>query len=136
MEFKEIISVTGKSGLYKIESPRQDGIIATELGATKRTFLSTRKHSFTPLDNIGIYQVSGDTIALGEVFNKIVEQGGNRPTVQSSADDIRAFFDLVIPSYDEDKFKMSDMKKVLQWYDALEENDAFEEALSSNSEEE
>ena len=134
MEFKDIISVSGKPGLYKIEKPRQDGVIAAELGTTKKTFLSARKHSFTPLDNIGIYLLSGDTKELTKVLEDIVKQGGNRPSAGDNPDDIRAFFDLVIPKYDEDKFRMSDMKKILQWYEQLQQNDVLE-TISTDEEE-
>ena len=135
MEFKDIISVSGKSGLYKIEKPRQDGVIASELSSGKKTFLSARKHSFTPLENIGIYLITGDTKELTEVFSEIVKQGGNRPDAGGNADDIRAFFDLILPKYDEDKFRMSDMKKILQWYELLLANDVFESVKASTEEE-
>lgn len=135
MEFKDIISVSGKSGLYKIESPRKEGVIAAELENMKKTFISARKHSFTPLENIGIFLVSGDTVELSEVLNKINKQETNRPTNTDNADDIRLYFDEVLPNYDEDKFKMSDMKKVLQWFHILRSKDLLEGDSSSTEEE-
>lgn len=122
MEYKEIIAVTGKSGLFKMVSPRQDGLIATKIGETKKSFLSSRKHNFTPLENIGIYLISGETIELSSVFNAINEQG-EYPTPSGSPDDLRAFFDVIVPDYDEDRVKLSDMKKILQWFSILKEHE-------------
>lgn len=122
MEYKEIIAVTGKSGLYKMVSPRQDGLVATKIGETKKSFLSARKHNFTPLENIGIYLISGETIELSSVFNAISAQGNNYPAPNDSPDDLRAFFDVIVPDYDEDRVKLSDMKKILQWFSILKEH--------------
>lgn len=136
MEYKEIVSVSGKPGLFQMVAPRPDGLVAIALGESKKTFLSSRKHNFTLLENIGIYLISGETIELSSVFNAMTASNSERPTPKSDPDSLRMYFDEVIPDYDEDKVKLSDMKKILQWYTVLENHDLVGLIPSTSGDEE
>ena len=60
---------------------------------------------------------------LGDVFESIKANYGTEPLELSpkkaSQDDIIAFFTKVLPNYDTDRVRVSDMRKVLAWYNIL-----------------
>ena len=70
MDLENILSVTGLSGLYKLVTTRSNGIVIEDLDSGKKTFISMRKHQFTPLESIGIYTYT-DVADIREVFQKI-----------------------------------------------------------------
>ena len=41
------------------------------------------------------------------------------PSAKSSADELKALFEKALPAYDRDRFYVSHMKKVVEWYNAL-----------------
>ncbi|MBX2845488.1 MAG: DUF5606 domain-containing protein [Saprospiraceae bacterium] len=118
MQFKDVISITGKGGLFQLISARQDGLIVTPLGENKRTFISSRKHMFTPLENIGIYLDSGETIELAEVLLHIADQP-SIPHPNASTEELRKFFRQVVEDYDEERVYPSDIKKIIKWQSIL-----------------
>jgi len=125
MEYSKLVSITGKSGLYEMVSPRPDGMIVKGLMGTSKTFLSSRKHQFTPLENIGIFLMSGDTVELREVLNAMNEVSDSVPEKGSDKNELRSFFQMVLPDHDEEKVKANDIKKMIQWYNQLNEINWF-----------
>ena len=41
------------------------------------------------------------------------------PVSKSSPDELKAFFEKALPDYDRNRFYVSHMKKVVEWYNAL-----------------
>lgn len=126
MEYSKLVSITGKAGLFEMVSPRQDGLIVKDLKGGAKTFLSTRKYQFTPLENIGIYLMSGDTVELKEVLSKMYEMKASLPDKLSDNQELRNFFHMVLPDHDDEKVKQSDIKKMVQWFKQLNEMSWFE----------
>jgi len=118
MKFKDIISITGKPGLYELINARQDGLIVSVLGEDKKTFISSRKHMFTPLENIGIYLQSGETIELAKVFKKL-DGSSNKPGEGAKSDELKSFFRTIVQDYDEERVYISDIKKIVKWHTVL-----------------
>ena len=90
------------------------------------SFITGRRSVFGPqarvssLSDISIYTDNGET-PLKEVFLKMKEELGDNeaPEPKSEASVLKAFFDKVLPGYDEDRFYTSHMKKVVGWYNML-----------------
>ncbi len=122
MDLKDIVAVTGLSGLYKAAAKRHDGMIITSLETGKTTFAPARTHMFTPLDTITIYVEGNDTIELLKVFAEMKKQEKENPVVDAKADnqDLKTYFKKVLPNYDEEKVYFSDIKKILKWYALLD----------------
>lgn len=120
MDLKNIVSITGMSGLYNLISTRNNGLIVEDMEQGKRSFVSIRKHQFTPLESIGIYTYT-DVVDLSEVFDRMKKIAGEEkiPSASDPGGNIVDFFRKVIPDYDEDKVFLSDMKKLLKWYEFL-----------------
>lgn len=123
MNFDEIIAVTGLGGLYRMVANRSNGLIVEELSSGKRRFASARKHQFTPLASIGIYTEDGDTMELKKVFRNMEDQYEDNPPidVNSPAEALHEYFSDVLPSYDSDRVKTADIKKVIKWFIFLKE---------------
>ncbi len=115
---KGILSISGQPGLFKLVAETKNSIIVESLVNGKRMpAYSTSKIS--TLSDISIFTESGE-ILLTDLFLKIKESGKSVST-KASANEIKAFFEEVLPEYDKDRVYISDMKKVIQWYELLSE---------------
>jgi hypothetical protein len=134
MTLAEIVSVTGMPGLYKASGKRSDGLIATSLvdGTTK--FLSGRVHLFSTLDNITIYTQEG-TKELRQVLADMKAKEETHPAKALKTDEeIKAYFEAVIPDYDKEKFYASHMKKLIGWYNILDKKKLIAELTAEPTE--
>lgn len=116
-DLAKILSVSGRHGLYLYLAQARNGVIAESLSEKKRMVFDARSR-VTTLADIAIFTNEGE-LKLAEVFTSMSKVEGNVPTSKDSDEDIRAFFAKAIPNYDEDRFYVSHMKKVLDWYGEL-----------------
>lgn len=132
MEFKDIVAVSGKPGLYEMLNARPDGLIIKPLGGGRSQFASNRIHTFSPLDKISIYVTTEEeSVELGTViYNiKLYEEAGNtipNPKKANKAD-LDAFFREILADYDDEKVYISDIKKIIKWFYTLKEYDLIPE---------
>jgi len=129
MELKDIVAVTGVSGLKKLVSNRSDGLILSDLDDTNKKFYPSRTHLFSPLDNISIY-TDDDMVSVGEVLAMMKKQEATIPVVSSnvSNDDLKKYMTQVLPNYDREKVKVSDIKKLVKWYEIINPYDIIKVA--------
>jgi hypothetical protein len=123
---KGILSVSGQSGLYKLVAESKNNIIIESLETLKRMPVhSTSKVS--ALEDIAIYTEKGD-VPLKEIFKAIFdkENGGPALSPKASVNVLKAYFENVVPEYDKDRVYVSDIKKVLLWYNTLQNNDLLD----------
>lgn len=121
MNYKEIISVSNKSGLYLMHKKRNDGLIIKSIVDDTTSFASSRMHTFTPLENITIY-TKNEPIELYEVFKSIKNNISKNPlpSVKASGNELRTFFEVVLPEYDDEKVYTSDIVKIIKMYSVLD----------------
>lgn len=119
MNLTGIISITGQSGLFKIISQTKNGIIVEPLGGGRR-FPVHGAQRVSSLEDISIY-TSEEDILLSEVFQKIYKKISAKEAIshKSSADDLKSFLKESLPNYDEERVYVSDIKKLVQWYNLL-----------------
>ena len=131
MSFSEILAVSKLPGLYQMHKHRADGLIVKSLQDDKVFFAASRAHSFTPLDNITIY-TSDEPMELLEVMLKIKEKKSSITLPNPKADpaELKNFFSSVIPNYDEERVYVSDIQKIVKWYNLLAEKDLIKPAES------
>jgi len=95
----------------------------------------------------GLYELKTQTIytfteevPLREIFKKIQEKENGEPAIshKESKGKLEAYFSEVLPDYDEDRVYVSDMKKVIQWYNILQSKGLtdFSETEATNTSEE
>lgn len=135
MQYKEIVSVTGLSGLYQLLSSKSDGAILRSLDDKSTKFVSSRAHNFTPLESIEVF-TTGENTNLAAVFKAMKEKEEEHKPVDAKADNgqIKIYFKTVFPEFDEERVYVSDMKKMVRWYDILKTNGLlkFEEMEAAN----
>ncbi len=113
---KGILSISGQPGLFKLVTETKNSIIVESLLTGKRIpAYSTSKIS--TLSDISIFTETGE-ILLTELFVR-VKKSGKLISPKVSTDEIKAFFGEVLPEYDKDRVYVSDMRKILQWYQLL-----------------
>lgn len=130
MEFKDVVAVSRMGGLYEMVAQRPDGMLIQPLGGTKKKFASNRIHTFSPLDKIGIYTVDGDSLPLEDVMRNIhqyVEEGGTLANANGSSNELKSFFSEVMEDYDDERVYVSDIKKVIKWYQILADHNLITE---------
>lgn len=119
MDLKEILSVSGKPGLFKTIAQTKTGVIIESLTDGKRiqAFASDKISS---LGEISIFTTTED-MPLREVFRLIQEKSGDQPAPDTKADDktLKAFFEAVVPDYDRERVYTSHIRKLTQWYNIL-----------------
>lgn len=138
MEYKDIVAVTGMSGLFKAGNPKSNGLIVTNIEDNKSTFVSSRTHGVTTLENISVFRQNDETIELKSVFVEMQKQETENPPAdsKSSADEIKKYFKKIIPDYDEEKVHQSDMKKMLRWFHILKSHNLIKEEIKEEEEKE
>jgi len=118
-DFTEILSIAGKGGLHKMIGKSKTSIIVESFDTGKR-FPVFGTHQISSLEEIAIYTDSGEK-PLKEVFQSIFEkeQGGQAPDVGNDPAKLREYFGAVLPDFDHDRVFLSDIKKVIKWYNQL-----------------
>ena len=122
MKLDDLVAVSGMSGVFKLAANRDNGLIIEDLDSGKRRFAPARKHQFTPLASIGIFTLE-DSTELKIIFRTMVEQMGENPvpSTSGSSKELHAYFRKILADYDEDKVHTSDIKKVIKWFNFLNE---------------
>ena len=123
MELDKILAISKKPGLFKLITQSRGGFIAESLLDQKRISVSISSN-VSLLSEIAIYTLS-EEVPLKTVFSKIFEKENGAQTSTSpkvSKDDLEAYFFSVLPDYDEDRVYASDIKKILNWYNLLNQH--------------
>ncbi|MEE9437357.1 MAG: DUF5606 domain-containing protein [Saprospiraceae bacterium] len=122
MNLKDIMAVSGLPGLYKMISTRGNGLLVADLDSGKTKFCTLRKHQFTPMETVAIY-TDLDSIELSVIFERMLDQIKENPpvSVKESKEKIVDYFSDIVPDYDVDRVYISDMKKVIKWFNTLNE---------------
>jgi len=129
---KGILSISGQPGLFKLVTETKNSIIVESLLTGKRIpAYSTSKIS--TLSDISIFTETGE-ILLTELFVR-VQKSEKMISPKASTDEIKAFFGEVLPEYDKDRVYVSDMKKILQWYQLLSDQNLLIEPEEEKTEE-
>lgn len=122
MNLTGIISISGKSGLYKVIAQAKNSVIVESLEDNKRVpaYATDR---ISALEDISIYTISEDK-PLKEVYRSIFdkENGGQAPSHKESEKVLRAYLDEILPDYDRERVYLSDIKKMFQWYNLLQKS--------------
>jgi hypothetical protein len=137
MELDKILAISKKPGLYKLITQSRGGFIVESLLDQKRISVSISSN-VSLLSEIAIYTL-GEELPLKEVFSKIFdkEKGAETSTSpKSSKDDLEAYFFSVLPDYDEDRVYPSDIKKILNWYNLLNNHQLLDFTAEASSLEE
>ena len=121
MNLKDILSISGKPGLYKFVSQAKNGIIVESV-IDKKRIPAYATDKVSALDDIAIFTADSE-VKLSEVFDRIWEKENGGQTILSKEETsrLKAYFTEILPDYDQDRVYVSDIKKVFSWYNLLHE---------------
>ena len=126
MDIKLIMSIAGHHGLFKYIAEGRNGVIVENLEDKKR-INAYSSFKISSLSDIAIFTDSGE-VALKDVLMKIKEKenGGPALSPKASNDELKKFLESILPDYDREKVYVSDIKKLVSWYNILQKADMLE----------
>ena len=118
-DLSKILAVSGQSGLFLYISQARNGAVVEALADKKRSSIGMT-NKITSLADISIYTYD-EEVKLQQVLLNMKEVLGDAdaPSAKSKPEELKALFEKALPDYDRDRFYVSHMKKVVEWYNAL-----------------
>ena len=118
-DLTKVLAISGQSGLYLYVAHTRSGAVVEAFADKKRSAVSASS-KITSLADISIY-TDDEEVKLQQVFLNMKEVLGDAdaPSAKSAPEELKALFEKALPDYDRDRFYVSHMKKVVEWYNAL-----------------
>ncbi|MCH5181747.1 MAG: DUF5606 domain-containing protein [Prevotellaceae bacterium] len=118
-----ILSIAGKAGLYRLVSQGRGMLIVENIDGSGRRIPASGRDRVTSLNDVSMYTDEGDR-PLTDIFEAIRQKydGEAVPVDYKGADngELTAFMAGVVPDYDRDRVHMSDIRRLIQWYNILQ----------------
>ncbi|MEA3505731.1 MAG: DUF5606 domain-containing protein [Bacteroidota bacterium] len=136
MDLKEILAITGKPGLYNLVSQAKSGVIVESLDDNKKRFPVFSHENLSSLEEISIF-TDTDDMPLKNILKKMFEkhEGGASISTKSSANELKAYFEEILPEYDKERVYVSHIKKVISWYNILQKKEMLDFSDSEENKE-
>lgn len=121
MNLEKILSISGKPGLYVLKVQTRTGFVAESLLDGKKVTVSL-KSNVSLLSEISIYTYDAEK-PLAEIMQNIANKENKGAALSHKEDNAKllAYFREILPEFDEDRVYPSDIKKILNWYNMLQE---------------
>lgn len=136
MDMEKLVAVSSVSSVMKLVSTNKNGLFLEDFDSKKIRFYTSRKYNFTPLESISIYVESDEeTVPLGDVLGKMKTQINDNPLVDANAssDELKAYFEKILPNYNKEQVYVSDIKKIIKWFNFLNERDLLVEKVATDA---
>ncbi|CAI8164220.1 MAG: Uncharacterised protein [Crocinitomicaceae bacterium] len=119
MDLKDIISISGKSGLFSTVGKSKNNVIVESI-IDKKRFPIFNTNRISALSDISIYTYE-EEVLLSDIYRKIYESNDGKATIDhsESTEKLRAKLEKFVPNYDKEQVYNSDIKKLFQWYNLL-----------------
>ena len=121
MNVEKILAIAGKPGLFELKIQTRSGFLAESLLDGKKITVGLRSN-VSLLSEISMYTYTEEK-PLVEIMRAIAVKENEGPTSVSHKEDnakLVAYFQEILPDYDEDRVYASDIKKLLNWYNILQ----------------
>jgi len=126
IQLKDILAISGKGSLYKLVAQARNGIVVESLEDKKR-HVAPATARVSSLEDIAIF-TKEEEVPLADIFFMIHEKSEGKEILSHKApvDELKSYFRELVPEYDEERVYVSDIKKVFQWYNQLNQNGLLE----------
>jgi hypothetical protein len=120
MVLKDIMAISGEAGLFKFIAKGKNSVIVEHLETGKRTSAFNMAR-ISSLEEISIFTENED-LPLSKVLDLIhdKEKGGHSIDYKSDPEKLKEYFSDLLPEYDKDRVYVSDIRKIIQWYNILQ----------------
>ena len=120
-----ILSISGKPGLFKLLSRGNRNLIVETLDAQHKRMPAFGTDRITSLNDVAMYTDDEDE-PLTKILAAMGKIEGNKPASinakKASSKELREYFATILPNFDRDRVHDNDIKKLIQWYNILVEN--------------
>ena len=119
MDLKEIISITGRPGLFKVVAQGKNNVIVESI-VDKKRFPAYASDRISTLADISIYTTDEDAKLLDVLasFHDHYE-GKVCPSHKEDLSVLEGLLKKILPNYDQERVYKSDLRKIFQWYNIL-----------------
>ncbi len=126
MELSKIMAISGKPGLFMLVAQSKNGAIVESLTDQKR-FPVFAHEKMSTLEEISVY-TNGEDVPLREVLKRIFEKEEGQTAIdpKSEGSALRQYFESVLPDFDQERVYTSDIRKIISWYNLLQEKDLLD----------
>ncbi len=126
IKLKDILSISGKGGLFTYIAQARNGIVVESIDDNKR-HVAAATARVSSLEDIAIF-THDEEVPLADIFFMIHEKADGKETLshKSPVKELKSYFEELVPDYDEERVYVSDIKKVFQWYNQLLGHDLLE----------
>lgn len=118
-DLKDIASISGKGGLFKVVKPTRTGVILETIDEHKNKVVGGGSSRISLLKEISIYTTGAESSTpLENVFDKIYQKHGKDLPLDNKAsnNELTSFLESVLPEFDKERVYTSDIKKLVTWY--------------------
>ena len=135
-----ILAISGKPGLYKLVSRGNRSLIVETLDEAKKRMPAFAADKVISLADIAMY-TDADDVPLREILASIQKKENGAAVAldikKASPEELREYMAAILPNFDRDRVHVSDIKKLISWYNLLVANGLtdFEDAASETGEE-
>jgi hypothetical protein len=124
MDIRNVISISGMPGLYKVIAQTTSGGVIVESLIDKKRFPAFASSPISKLEDISIYTTS-EELPLKDVYQRIFEKENGGKTIDPKTNDekaMRGYIETIVPDYDKERVHVSDLRKMFNWYNLLHES--------------
>ena len=122
---KTVLAIAGKPGLYTLVKQGRGMLIVESIDETRKRIPAAARDRVTSLTDVSMY-TTGEDVPLMSVFDAIKTKYNAAPVdidvKKATAEELSAFMGEVLPDYDRDRVYLTDIKKLIQWYNILATN--------------
>lgn len=134
MILKDLMAIAGSPGLFKFIAQGKNSVIVEHLETGKRSSAHGAS-KVSALEDIAVFTDAGE-VSLAGVFDNIYEKGNAAASIdhKSSGEELKTYFAEILPEYDRDRVYVSDIRKIIQWYNILHSLDMLEKEKKDSEE--
>lgn len=119
----EILTISGKQGLFKLLTSGRGAIIVENIDESKKRLPVQGTDKVVSLGDISIFTDEAE-MPLRLVFQAIEDKYGKDTQVdvelnKATNENVLSFFAEIIPNFDRDRVYASHVKKIVSWYNLL-----------------
>lgn len=122
---KTILSISGKPGLYKLISQGKNMLIVETISSEKKRLPTYGNEKVISMSDIAMYTNDAE-VPLRDVLTSLKEkENGAVASIdykKATGDELRAYFAEILPDFDRDRVYLTDIKKLIAWYNILISN--------------
>lgn len=136
---KTILSISGKPGLYKLISQGKNMLIVESINTEKKRFPAYGNEKIISLADIAMYTNDAE-VPLYKVLNTIKQKENSQiasiDPKKATPEQLREYLSDVLPDFDRDRVYVTDIKKLISWYNILVSNGITDFVPEENSKKE